>query len=567
MRLHTSFCFGFGTALFMITLGASLAAEPELPRVYLDTTYVPPSGREIAVAAGADFQAALDAAQPGDVITLEAGAVFPGPFRLPNKSGSAWIVIRTSAPDRSLPSPGTRVDPSFANVMPKLVAASGSVITTASGAHHYRFMGIEIRPRQISDSPSSGILNLMLEAIKRVTSSARKGVFQTNLVQLGTAAETTVDQLPHHIIFDRCYLHGDPNEGTRRGIAMNGKSIAVFDSYLSDFKEVGADSQAIGGWNGPGPFKIVNNYLEAAGENVMFGGGDPSIAGLVPSDIEIRHNHFGKPLSWRIEDPSYAGTPWTVKNLFELKNARRVLIEGNLFEYNWAHAQHGFAILFTVRNQYGRAPWSVVEDVTFINNIVRHTARGMNLHGFDDKHPSQQSRRILIKNNLFEDVDTGRWGGGCCKGWLQIANGTAEVVVDHNTAFHSDNVLTASGKPNPGFIYRNNITPHNANGIRGHETGVGHPTLTTYFPGAIVEKNVIAAGDPTRYPPDNFFPASLEAVGFADRTGANSRLAATSPYKRAGTDGKDLGADSDALASALAAMPSRPAHRPNQRAH
>ena len=44
------------------------------------------------------------------------------------------------------------------------------------------------------------------------------------------------------------------------------------------------------GWNGPGPFLIENNYLEAAGENVMFGGSDPSIANLVPSNITIRRN-------------------------------------------------------------------------------------------------------------------------------------------------------------------------------------------------------------------------------------------------------------------------------------
>src|SRR5439155_6309552 len=99
-----------------------------------------------------------------------------------------------------------------------------------------------------------------------------------------------MEDLPHHIVFDRCYLHGDPTKGARRGIAMNSRYAAVIDSYLSDFKEVGADSQAIDGWNGPGPFKIVNNYLEGAGENVMFGGTDPSIADLVPSDIEIRHN-------------------------------------------------------------------------------------------------------------------------------------------------------------------------------------------------------------------------------------------------------------------------------------
>ena len=41
------------------------AAEPALPRVYTDTTYVSPTGNTTAVAAGGDFQAVLIAARPG----------------------------------------------------------------------------------------------------------------------------------------------------------------------------------------------------------------------------------------------------------------------------------------------------------------------------------------------------------------------------------------------------------------------------------------------------------------------------------------------------------------------
>ena len=118
----------------------------------------------------------------------------------------------------------------------------------------------------------------------------------------------------------------------------------------------------------------------------MFGGGDPSIPNLVPSDIVITRNHLSKPLRWKKDDPSFEGTEWAVKNLFELKNARRVLVDGNLLEYNWPQAQNGFAILFTVRNQDGGAPWSVIEDVTFSNNVVRHVAAGINILGRDDNH-------------------------------------------------------------------------------------------------------------------------------------------------------------------------------------
>jgi hypothetical protein len=131
----------------------------------------------------------------------------------------------------------------------------------------------------------------------------------------------------------------------------------------------------------------------------------------VPADIVVTGNHIAKPLRWRTGTPGAEVTAWTVKNLFELKNARRVLVDGNLLENNWLAAQNGFAVLFTVRNQDGRAPWSVVEDVTFSNNVVRHVGAGVNILGRDDIHPSQQTRRIAISGNLFDDVG-GPWGSG-----------------------------------------------------------------------------------------------------------------------------------------------------------
>src|SRR5512144_2352741 len=68
------------------------AVLPAPPRVLLDTSYTPPAGRKISVATGGDLKAALNSAQPGDVISLEAGAVFQGNFRLPKKGGAGWIV-------------------------------------------------------------------------------------------------------------------------------------------------------------------------------------------------------------------------------------------------------------------------------------------------------------------------------------------------------------------------------------------------------------------------------------------------------------------------------------------
>src|SRR6185436_5068263 len=168
------------------------------------------------------------------------------------------------------------------------------------------------------------------------------------------------------LALDRLYIHGHADRGQKRAVALNSAQTTITGCHISDIKAVGQDSQAIGGWNGPGGYLIENNYLEAAGENIMIGGADPSIPDLTPTDITVRRNLLSKPLAWR--DPG--GPRWQVKNLFELKNARGVVVERNVMERSWQQAQSGYAVLFTVRNQDGGCPWCQVEDVQVRSNIV-----------------------------------------------------------------------------------------------------------------------------------------------------------------------------------------------------
>jgi hypothetical protein len=242
----------------------------------------------------------------------------------------------------------------------------------------------------------------------------------------------------------------------------------------------------------------------------MFGGADPDIPNLVPSDIEIIRNHLTKPLRWKKDAPSFEGTEWAVKNLLELKNARRVVIEGNLLEHNWPQAQNGFAILFTVRNQDGGAPWSVVEDVTFRNNYVRRVAAGINVLGRDDNHPSELTRRIAIVNNLFEDVG-GTWGGN---GRLfQLLDRTSGITIEHNTAFQTGGIIFAGDTgPHESFVFQNNVMPHNEYGVIGSGSGSGNGTLEKFFPGVVFRRNVLVGAPAASYPRDNFFPARLSAT-------------------------------------------------------
>ncbi|MGE0446488.1 MAG: hypothetical protein AB7P99_14775, partial [Vicinamibacterales bacterium] len=387
------------------------------------------------------------------------------------------------------------------------------------------------------------------------------GVGGGDLVLLGgSASQTQISQMPHDLVFDRVYLHGDPALGQKRGIAANSGTTHIVNSHISDIKAIGMDSQAICGWNGAGPFVIENNYIEAAGENIMFGGADPSIWNLVPSDITVRRNLLTKPLAWR-------GEKWSVKNAFELKNARRVLVEGNVIEHVWQASQAGIAVLLTVRNQNGRAPWSVVEDVVIRYNVVRHAGGAFNITGYDDLRPSAQSSRIQIAHNVVYDIDGGRWGGS--GRFLQIGNQPRDITVEHNTVIHTGNVITAYGKPIEGFVFRSNMLRHNTYGVTGDGQSPGNGTLQAYFPGARFEDNVLAGGRASSYPASNHFPtvaefeASFTNIGEGDFT-----LVPGSSFRNSG-GGSALGADVSALASArgLAAQgqtPDAPAPAPAQ---
>src|SRR6185503_14365097 len=150
-----------------------------------------------------------------------------------------------------------------------------------------------------------------------------------NLVSLGATGsyQDTMSEVPQQLILSQMYIHGTANGEMQRCVALNSGATAIVDSWLSDCHGKGYDSQAIGGWNGPGPHLVRNNYLEGAGENVMWGGATPSIPNMVAADITFQRNHVYTPIAWKGK--------WTKKNLFELKNAVRVLIEENVFDGSW----------------------------------------------------------------------------------------------------------------------------------------------------------------------------------------------------------------------------------------
>ena len=548
----------------------------ELPRFYVKSSLsdTPAPGSTHFLRSGGNLQSALDSAKCGDTISLEAGGTFTGKISLPGKNcdDNHWIIVRTSAPDTALPPEGTRLTPCYAgiaslpgrpsfkcssttNVLAKIVFTQSGTgpIVIPNGANHYRLLGLEITRPSSKNTVSNLIAN-----------------------QPGAAA--------HHIVLDRLWLHGNAHDETTRGLMLAGStSVAVVDSFFSDFHCISGtgsctDAQAIAGGYGDGamgPYKIVNNYLEASGENILFGGGP---ATRTPEDIEIRRNFLFKPLIWKHGQPGFVGgadgNAFIVKNHFELKNAARVLFEGNVMENTWGgFSQAGFSILLTPKNQNGHCPLCVVHDVTIRYSTVSNVGSGIQIAHAPSASGdySQGGWNFSIHDLTLTQVSGATYVGN---GFLlQESSGDEhplrDVVIDHLTAiadYPKKPMLvlgSETGHRISGFKWTNNIITA---GIGLMSTGGGAANCAyPGFGGGPVDRldrcfmdyefagNILIGATGT-WPENNQTPDSLSVVGFSSLTTdavSGLQLRSTSQYVSEGTDGKPPGADIAAITAAI----------------
>jgi len=440
-----------------VTIGAAAPPLPsggsaELPRTFINTTYSAPTGAVISVPAGGNLQAAIDGAACGSEIQLAAGTTYSGNFVLSaNKDCSTNpIHLRTTG---TLPPEGVRVTPAGAAGFAKLITPNvSSAILAKNGAAGWRIIAVEI------------------------TATAQGGgvTYNYGLVRLGED-ETSVAALPHDIVLDRVYIHGAAGLSTQRGVTLNSGRTAIIDSDVRDIYWPGTQTQAVGGWAGSGPYKIVNNYLEATGENIIFGGADPVITDLTPSDIEIRRNHLYKQLAWRNSGKN------PICNLLELKHAKRVLIEGNVLENSWSEWQSGMA--FNIQSlSDARNPWTQTADITIRYNLIRNVNQGAVLlaHGWNGSGIAMS--RVTLEHNFFDGV-----GGDQNNQGVLLAGDLRDVRIARNTFRHRTTggggpfYLNGTGGVNLAIV-DNVIFPAGLYGPVIHDVGgMGTNALTAQF--------------------------------------------------------------------------------------
>ena len=203
-------------------------------------------------------------------LSCKPGRRFSGNFTLRYKgpcSGTIadYITIRT-ANLSGIPSTGTRITPSHGSAMAKLVASSSApALEAEANAHHYKLIGIEI-------------------------TNVGGNVVTQELVLLGSRSSgggIPFAQHPHHITFDRCWIHEATNDTTTpnsivttaiRGFNLDATDITITESRIAGFRAYQPVSQGVEASNAilfPSSalrVTVQNTFLEAWFCPVFFGG-------------------------------------------------------------------------------------------------------------------------------------------------------------------------------------------------------------------------------------------------------------------------------------------------------
>lgn len=393
---------------------------------------------------------------------------------------TSWIVIQTKGLNWTIfPwTRDTRIDPSTAvGTIAKFTSAinAGNVMSAQNiGVNRYWIRGLDLE--MTATTAVQTLINLTPTSPSFVAVSAN---------------------LPDHIVFDHIYGHGGVANNVG-GIELGGNYIAVVDSWLSDFKSTANDTQAVFGFAG-GPWRVRNNFIEATGENILFGGSNigpvNTVEGVVPHDYTEEYNWLYKPLQW-MSAPMNAPTgvvyeqinrspfAWDVKNIHEFKFCVRCLVQYEILENNWSSAQGGYNILVNqAATQNGL--FSTEQDITFQYLRVKGGVSAIQSNAKDTNatvpsfHDSPRNHRIMFRHISFEGLSQNNCDDvtvtcGLQSDWLISSNGGVGLILDHITSTApssvSRSIVQSDGTPANQFdfavYFSNNIISTGTNGFR-----------------------------------------------------------------------------------------------------
>jgi len=192
-----------------------------------------------------------------------------------------------------------------------------------------------------------------------------------------------------------------------------------------------------------------------------------------------------------------------------------------------------------------------------------------------DGGPALAGTRWSIHDIVMDDISRDYTGGGnlflVINGWS--SNPLNTVTINHITGFPDPNshlLLMGNQTTNPtmhGFVFTNNLVTTGRYPVwnsGGGKTSCAYSdtpvsSIATCFASYTFANNALLANPqqfpPSSWPTGNFFAPDTQGAKLAkynNGVDGDYELQGNSPYKNAGTDGRDLGADIAGLEAALA---------------
>ena len=360
-----------------------------------------------------------------------------------------------------------------------------------------------------------------------------------------------------NIVLDRCWLHGRgfPTR-LQRALGLGSDDSAVVDSVISDvhswrpINPAGGNSSA----GAHGYFAATSNAItlgnvsRATIQNTLFENcigitvyAEQFRTGskLTPSDVTIAGNTFRNSDRFRAGSAESDGRYYPARHAIEFKRGQRIVIEGNVFDGNWADWTPLGPVVGLLTRAQGGVPNNRIQDVSIRDNVFRRVATAIQVTSTDDNldGPSFPAARIAIENNFFENVDfyrmrstpssvnlfrpSGNFGGQI----LFLLGSVEDLTLRYNTAI--DNRGRGPGffwygrGRSSGVAVTDNVFTHN------HDFGLGGLPRASFAsdPGPPPDSSAAAAfahvftqtPDPD---PDSVFARNLVLPGVRDSSSA-----------------------------------------------
>lgn len=231
-------------------------------------------------------------------------------------------------------------------------------------------------------------------------------------------------------------------------------------------------------------------------------------------------------------------------------------------------AQPGYAFSIAPTNQQGTSPTALTNDFVYRYNYAYNVSYGMALYAVNcNPGCSQGANRISIHDNVMDDLNIpAQWpqGGGDAQEYTaSVGSPIQNVLINHNTITLARRSFAIWGADSTGLMrnwtYQNNIVANGNYGFLGMHAGSGscdnnlwtaYAILNACVTGYVFDHNLILGGTARGWPAGNLFASPSRA--FMHFNGGNAGdYHVLSPYKNVGSDGKDLGADVDALTTEI----------------